>query len=59
MSFCPVKRYIRKGIPGHHRPLLWMEVSGAEAKRRQNPHMYERLLQGPHEKELVEVIKTG
>ena len=54
-----VKRYVRKGISNEYRGLVWMYVSGAEAMKEQNPGMYQRLLDGPKDAELMEVIKTG
>lgn len=39
-----VKRFCRKGIPGEHRPLVWMEVSGAGDRMREEPGLYKRLL---------------
>ncbi|KAL8574488.1 hypothetical protein ACOMHN_060158 [Nucella lapillus] len=43
-----VKRFCRKGIPGEHRPLVWMEVwmevSGAGDRMRAEPGLYKRLL---------------
>ncbi|XP_033637548.1 growth hormone-regulated TBC protein 1-A-like [Asterias rubens] len=53
-----VKRYVRKGISNEYRGLVWMYVSGAEAMKEQNPGMYQRLLDGPKDAELMEVIKT-
>ncbi|CAM5074796.1 growth hormone-regulated TBC protein 1 isoform X1 [Chelonia mydas] len=53
-----VKRYIRKGIPNEHRALIWMIVSGAQAKMEQNPGYYNKLLEGEKSDTLVEAIKT-
>ncbi|XP_062833351.1 growth hormone-regulated TBC protein 1 [Anolis carolinensis] len=53
-----VKRYIRKGIPNEHRPLVWMVVSGAQAHMEQNPGYYQKLLDGDKNDKLVETIKT-
>lgn len=39
-----LKRFCRKGIPGEHRPLLWMEVSGAADRMREEPGLYKQLL---------------
>jgi len=36
-----------------------MYASGAEARRRERPDLYQKLLNGPHEEQLVEVIKIG
>lgn len=52
-----LKRYVRKGIPSEHRPTVWMYMSGAEERRQKNPDLYKKLLEGPHEQDLVEVIK--
>ena len=32
-----LKRFVRKGVPGSHRKGVWMEVSGADALRKQQP----------------------
>ena len=36
-----------------------MLVSGAEARRRQQPDLYRSLLNSKHDAELVEMIKSG
>jgi len=36
-----------------------MYMSGAEERRIQNPDLYKKLLEGPHEQDLVELIKIG
>lgn len=41
-----VKRYVRKGIPNEHRPLVWMAASGAQDQLDKNPGYYQSLL-GP------------
>lgn len=38
---------------------VWMHMSGAEERRLQSPDLYRQLLAGPHEQDLVEVIKIG
>ncbi|XP_038051040.1 growth hormone-regulated TBC protein 1-A-like [Patiria miniata] len=53
-----VKRYIRKGISNEYRGAVWMYVSGAENMKADNPGLYQRLLDGPKDDELLEVIKT-
>ncbi|XP_029460520.1 growth hormone-regulated TBC protein 1 isoform X2 [Rhinatrema bivittatum] len=53
-----VKRYIRKGIPGEHRALIWMMVSGAQAQMDQNPGYYRKLLEGEKKERLVEAVLT-
>ncbi|ELT92326.1 hypothetical protein CAPTEDRAFT_210789 [Capitella teleta] len=53
-----LKRFIRKGIPSEHRPTIWMQMSGAETRRQQNPNVYRQLLQEKHDPQLVETIKT-
>lgn len=54
-----VKRYVRKGIPNEHRPLIWMEVSGAQDQLDKNPGYYQSLLEAHHDPKLVETIRTG
>ncbi|KAK7484864.1 hypothetical protein BaRGS_00023907 [Batillaria attramentaria] len=39
-----LKRFCRKGIPGEHRPLVWMEVSGAGERMKEEPGLYRQLL---------------
>ena len=34
-------------------------MSGAEKRRQESPDLYRKLLEGPHETELIEVIKIG
>ncbi|KAL0849916.1 hypothetical protein ABMA28_011845 [Loxostege sticticalis] len=53
-----VKRYVRKGIPSEHRPSVWMAISQAEKMREQHPDLYQKILDGPFEKELVDLVKT-
>lgn len=36
-----------------------MYVSGAETRRRQQPDYYKKLVSGPHEQQLTELIKIG
>ncbi|XP_025078772.1 growth hormone-regulated TBC protein 1-A-like isoform X2 [Pomacea canaliculata] len=38
-----LKRFCRKGIPSEHRPLVWMEVSGAAERMRDEPGLYKQL----------------
>ena len=38
------KRFIRKGVPAKHRPGVWMEVSGANKMRREQPNLYQEML---------------
>lgn len=54
-----VKRYVRKGIPNEHRPLIWMAASGAQDQLDKNPGYYQSLLGAPHDPKLVETICTG
>ena len=54
-----MKRYVRKGIPAEHRGLVWMYVSGAEQAKQENPGLYQRLLDGPKDEQLLETIRTG
>lgn len=54
-----VKRYVRKGIPNEHRPLIWMAASGAEDQLDKNPGYYQSLLRAHHDSKLVETICTG
>ncbi|PSN30426.1 Growth hormone-regulated TBC protein 1-A [Blattella germanica] len=54
-----VKRYVRKGIPGEHRGLVWLTVSGAEALREEwGSDFYQRLLNGPMNQEIIDTVKT-
>lgn len=54
-----VKRYVRKGIPNEHRPLIWMAASGAQDQLDKNPEYYQSLLGARHDPKLVETICTG
>lgn len=54
-----VKRYVRKGIPNEHRPLIWMAASGAQDQLDKNPGYYQSLLGARHDPKLVETICTG
>jgi len=38
---------------------MWMFVSGAEQRRREQPDLYRKLLDGPQDEQLVELIKIG
>ncbi|XP_056102959.1 growth hormone-regulated TBC protein 1-A isoform X1 [Rhinichthys klamathensis goyatoka] len=53
-----VKRFVRKGVPNEHRPLVWMESSGAQEKMERNPGYYHSLLDQPHDPKLQESIRT-
>ncbi|KAG8034608.1 hypothetical protein G9C98_007684 [Cotesia typhae] len=53
-----VKRYVRKGIPGEYRGMVWLAVSGGEDLKNANPDLYQRLLNGPHNDQVTEIIKT-
>nr|CAD7409610.1 unnamed protein product [Timema cristinae] len=54
-----VKRYVRKGIPGEHRGLVWLTVSGAERlKEETGPDSYLRLLRGPLDQEIIDTVRT-
>ncbi|KAK0172226.1 hypothetical protein PV328_005571 [Microctonus aethiopoides] len=53
-----IKRYVRKGIPGEHRGMVWLLVSGGEDLKTANPDLYQRLLQGPHNSQVAEIIRT-
>nr|CAD7200506.1 unnamed protein product [Timema douglasi] len=54
-----VKRYVRKGIPGEHRGLVWLTVSGAERlKEETGPDLYLRLLRGPLDQEIIDTVRT-
>lgn len=35
-----LKRFVRKGVPSNHRRGVWMEVSGANRMRREEPDLY-------------------
>ncbi|GLG92868.1 hypothetical protein R5R35_003282 [Gryllus longicercus] len=53
-----VKRYVRKGIPGEHRGMVWMTVSGADIMREELGHdWYQRLLSGPKDQEIIDTVK--
>ncbi len=56
---CSVKRYVRKGVPNEHRPLVWMTASGAQERLERNPGYYQSLLDAQHDPRLVETIRTG
>ncbi|KOC59765.1 Growth hormone-regulated TBC protein 1-A [Habropoda laboriosa] len=53
-----IKRYVRKGIPGEYRGLVWLSVSGGEEVKNADPDLYQKLLQPPHNKQVADVIKT-
>lgn len=53
-----VKRYVRKGIPNEHRPLVWMTTSGAQERLERNPGYFQSLLEAQHDPRLVETIRT-
>ncbi|XP_008547349.1 growth hormone-regulated TBC protein 1-A [Microplitis mediator] len=53
-----IKRYVRKGIPGEYRGMVWLAVSGGEDLKNANPDLYQRLLNGPHNVQVTEIIKT-
>ncbi|PNF31918.1 Growth hormone-regulated TBC protein 1-A [Cryptotermes secundus] len=54
-----VKRYVRKGIPGEHRGLVWLTVSGAEALRDEwGSDFYQKLLNGPMNQDIVDIVRT-
>ena len=39
-----LKRYVRKGVPSIHRKGVWMEVSGANKIRREEPDLYRTMV---------------
>lgn len=51
-----VKRYVRKGIPRKHRGTVWMAVSGGQELKDQTPDLYNSLLSGPQNPEIIETI---
>ncbi|XP_053392731.1 growth hormone-regulated TBC protein 1-A-like [Mercenaria mercenaria] len=51
-----VKRFCRKGIPSAERPKAWMCLSGANERMKNNPHLYQQMLEMDHNKELVDTI---
>ncbi|XP_015113809.1 growth hormone-regulated TBC protein 1 [Diachasma alloeum] len=53
-----IKRYVRKGIPGEHRGMVWLSVSGGEDLKNANPDLYQKLLNGPHNSQIADIIKT-
>ncbi|CAG8511865.1 5269_t:CDS:2 [Ambispora leptoticha] len=56
-----IKRYIRKGVPPSLRGRVWFHYSGAAEKMRNQPDLYEKLLQKSEEtrteNEYVEIIE--
>nr|XP_026689407.1 growth hormone-regulated TBC protein 1-A-like [Ciona intestinalis] len=55
-----VKRFCRKGIPSSYRPMVWMNLSGAQEKMGNSLDLYEKLLETgcSNDLELIELIKT-
>lgn len=51
-----VKRFCRKGIPNGHRAMVWMCVSGAEERMKQNPNTYNILLASQKDQNLLDTI---
>ncbi|KAK3598405.1 hypothetical protein CHS0354_005499 [Potamilus streckersoni] len=51
-----VKRFCRKGIPAEHRPMVWMNLSGAAQKMKENPGLYEQILKEDYDPKLVETV---
>ncbi|KAK7090122.1 hypothetical protein V1264_009964 [Littorina saxatilis] len=52
-----LKRFCRKGIPGEHRPLVWMEVSGAADRMKEAPGLYKQLLGQKPATDVIESIR--
>jgi len=53
-----LKRYIRKGVPGAHRKEVWMEVSGANKLRREEPDLYTTMLAADLDPVVLGQIRT-
>lgn len=51
-----VKRFCRKGIPNGHRALIWMCVSGADEKMKNNPNTYRNLIMSQKDETLMDTI---
>ncbi|KAK3095820.1 hypothetical protein FSP39_019638 [Pinctada imbricata] len=51
-----VKRYCRKGIPSEYRAMIWMSITGAEARIRANPNTYRNILLSQRDEHLSEPI---
>lgn len=43
---------------GEHRPSVWMTISAADRMKEQSPDLYQKILDGPFDKELVDLVKT-
>ncbi|ESO98866.1 hypothetical protein LOTGIDRAFT_187086 [Lottia gigantea] len=52
-----VKRFCRKGIPTEHRPSVWMGLTNAELYLRDNPRMYDKLINEKADPKVEESIK--
>lgn len=52
-----LKRFIRKGVPGHLRKVIWMKSSGAFVRQQQQPTLYRDLLAAVFDEEISEMIK--
>ncbi|XP_054719226.1 growth hormone-regulated TBC protein 1-like [Uloborus diversus] len=51
-----VKRYVRKGIPGGQRAVIWSIISGAKEMKEQDPNLYSTLLKTPMRQDFIETI---
>ncbi|GAB1868972.1 Growth hormone-regulated TBC protein 1-A [Camponotus japonicus] len=51
-----IKKYVRKGIPGEHRGLVWLAVSGGEGIKNVSPELYQKLLQENQQHQLYNVL---
>ena len=55
-----LKRFIRKGIPLKHRGSVWMEMSGANEMKQNDPELYTKMLSKrvDHRSIIIEQIST-
>ena len=53
-----LKRYIRKGIPGAHRKGVWLELSGANDMKKEEPDLFKTMLAMETNKVTFDQIKT-
>ena len=48
---------VSDGIPHQHRPAAWMLLSGAQARKDAQPHLFERIVSTPPEKKVADAIE--
>ncbi|CAH8472099.1 unnamed protein product [Schistosoma turkestanicum] len=53
------KRFCRKGIPDHIRPMVWMHLSGAYERMKANPDAYQIAVTKTPPKNIWNVILAG